>query len=660
MPGTFDAVLILLAVAVAVVVLFRFLALPPILGYLVVGALVGPYGLGWIPDTEDTRALAEFGVVFLLFAIGLEFSLPKLVHMRRTLLGLGGAQVALTAVVTSAIGVLLGMSVEGAVAVGGVVAMSSTAIVIKQLTDQLEIHSPHGRRAVGVLLLQDLAVVPLLIVVASFTAGGEQPLAVLLGWALVKGIAALVAILVLGRWVVRPLFHRVAQTRSMELFTLTALLVALGSAWFTHHMGLSLALGAFVAGMMLAETEFRHQLEANLRPFRDVLLGLFFITIGMLLDVRAVVAFWNWVVLLLAALVVFKTVLITTLSRLAGADNVVALRTGLVLAQGGEFGFAILSVALHGDLMPPDYGQVVLSALFFSMALAPFLIRYNERIARAVFPSTVQVDEAEVRQAVAGVATGLEAHVIVCGYGRVGRNVALFMQEEEIPYLGLDLDPVRVQNARLAGEPVSFGDATHPNILEAAGLERARAVVVAIDDPAAAMKIVRHVHRTDPSLPILVRTRDPSELERLREAGATEVIPETLEASLMIATRLLFLLNVPASRVLRKVRTARGDERFGRGQDPGPKVHPERAPTEVRSVALPPGSPFAGRTLAELPLDGERVEVRAVRRPGARGRAPGRLADLAPEPATRLAAGDVLVLRGAPADLDRIAHTLGG
>lgn len=557
MEGSFEYVLILLAAAVAVAVLFRRIHLPPILGYLAVGVLVGPHALGWIPDTEDIRKLAEFGVVFLLFTIGLEFSLPRLLHLRHALLGLGSAQVLLTALITSVIGALLGMSVEGAVAVGAVVAMSSTAIVTKQLSDQHELHTCHGRNAIGILLLQDLAVVPLLIVVASFTGAADRPLSTVLLWALLKGIAALLLILGLGRWALRPLFRRVAHTRSTELFTLTALLVTLGCAWVTHRMGLSLALGAFVGGIMLAETEFRHQLEANVRPFRDVLLALFFITIGMLLDVGNLPNWWSWVALLFAALVLFKTALIALLARIARADNVTALRTGLVLAQSGEFGFAILSVALHGRLMPPDYGQVVLAALFFSMALSPLLIRYNGTIASALFPSTARVDEGEVKAAVGGLATGLENHVIVCGYGRIGQQIGRYLHEEGLPFLALDLDPVRVQNARLGGEPVSFGDASHPDILEAAGLGRARAVVVSIDDPGAALGITRHVHRTRPELPVLVRTRDQAELERLREAGATEVVPETHEASLMLASRLLFVLGVPGTRVLDKVREAR-------------------------------------------------------------------------------------------------------
>ncbi|NIV75629.1 MAG: potassium transporter [Gammaproteobacteria bacterium] len=656
MESSFEYVLILLAVAVAVVVLFRRFHLPTILGYLAVGVLVGPHALGWIPDTDDIRTLAEFGVVFLLFTIGLEFSLPRLLHMRHALLGLGGAQVLLTALITSVIGVLLGMSVEGAVAVGAVVAMSSTAIVTKQLSDQHELHTRHGRNAIGILLLQDLAVVPLLIVVASFTGADDQPLSMVLLWALLKGIVALAVILGLGRWALRPLFRWVAHTHSTELFTLTALLVTLGCAWVTHRMGLSLALGAFVGGIMLAETEFRHQLEANLRPFRDVLLALFFITIGMLLDVGNLPNWWRWVALLFAALVLFKMALIALLARIARADNVTALRTGLVLAQSGEFGFAILSVALHGRLMPPDYGQVVLAALFFSMALSPLLIRYNGAIANALFPSAARVDEGEVKAAVSGLATGLENHVIVCGYGRIGQQIGRYLDEEGLPFLALDLDPVRVQNARLAGEPVSFGDASHPDILEAAALRRARAVVVSIDDPGATLRITRHVHRAHPELPVLVRTREHAELERLREAGATEVVPETHEASLMLASRLLFLLGVPGGRVLSRVQRARDRHYPWIHSDQRVEDVPDSAPVEqVRPVIVAENAPAVGHTLGELGLTG--VRITAIRRPrdALGAESANRPEDQRPEPdsQTRLRAGDVLILSGPPDDLDR-------
>ena len=652
--GFFESVLVLLAIAVAVVVLFRHLHLPLILGYLVVGILVGPYALAWIPDTENTRALAEFGVVFLLFTVGLDFSLPRLMSMKTALLGLGGAQVALSVAMTAVIGVLIGMPVEGAVVVGGIVAMSSTAIVVKQLTEQLERHVPHGRAAVAILLFQDVAVVPFMILIASLANESGPSLATSLLWALLKGMGALLVILGLGRWLLRPLFHAVARTRSMELFTLAALLVTLTAAWVTDYMGLSPALGAFLAGMMLGETEFRHQLESEIRPFRDVLLGLFFITIGMLLDLPNLPVVWNWVLFLLAALLIFKTLLIAVLCRLVGSDMATALRTGLLLAQGGEFGFALLTLALDGHLLPPDYGQVILAALVLSMAMSPVLIRFNRTIADFLVPQTVQRNRQAAKDIVAHTAKGLEGHIIICGYGRVGQNVARLLEQEGFQFVALDLDPVRVQNARLAGEHVSFGDATQLEILEAAELANASALLVCIDDVTSAIKILQQVRQSYKNIPILVRARDDVHLERLQEHGATEVIPETLEASLMIATHLLLLMKVPVSRVLRNVRSMRSDRyallrRIFPGQDIA-ATHWEGGSEHLRVIALPEGCHALGRTLAELGLESENVMVTAIQRSGIRG--------LYPEPDTRLRTDDVLVIYGTPAELERAEQLL--
>ena len=375
-------ILILLATAVAVVSLCLRLHLPPILGYLTVGVVVGPHALAWIADAAHTRAFAEFGLVFLLFTIGLEFSLSLLVRMKAAVLGLGGLQVLLTTLIIAAVSYYyLTLSIQGALVLGGIVAMSSTALVIRQLAEQQELHSPHGRNAVGILLFQDLAVIPFLILVAGPTGAMDtMPLLVVLA-ALAKGLLALLLILALGRWALRPLFRGIDRLGSTELFTLAVLLVALGAAGLTHQLGLSLALGAFLAGMMLGETEFRQQIEAVIRPFRDVLLGLFFITIGMLLDVQLLWAEAPRILLLLLVLMSFKWLLITGLCRLVGRNSITALRTGLVLAHGGEFGFAILALAFNSRLFPADLGQVVLTALLLSMGLAPLLIRVNGRLA---------------------------------------------------------------------------------------------------------------------------------------------------------------------------------------------------------------------------------------------------------------------------------------
>ncbi len=647
-------ILILFAAAVVVIVIFLYLRLPPILGYLSVGVLVGPYGVGLITDAESTRALAEFGVVFLLFTIGLEFSLPLLVRMKGAVLGLGGFQVLLSTAVTAVVAVQLGLPLEGAVALGGVVAMSSTALVTRQLADQAELHSRHGRNAVGILLFQDLMVIPFLIFVSSLAVVSEKTSAVTLIAAVGDGVLALLLILALGHWVLRPLFRGVARFRSTELFTLTALLVTLGAAWITHHFGLSLALGAFLAGMMLGETEFRHQVEAEIRPFRDVLLGLFFITIGMLLDIRLLPETWPWVLLLLTALMVFKLLLVAGLCRLAGWDGAVALRTGLVLAHGGEFGFAILTLALNANLIQPDYGQVILAALLVSMGFAPLLIRFNGLIVKFTLPAAATMSWKKIEQQVARTARGLNDHVIVCGYGRVGQNISRFLQDEAIRFIAMDLDPLLVQNAVKAKEPVSYGDAANLELLKAAGLSRAAALVVSLDDVETTIKILHKVRQLNADIPILVRTPDDFQLERLQKAGATEVVPEAMEASLMLVSHLLIMLNVPVSRVFNKISDVRkGRYALLRRLFPGEESIDTMASDAIEqlcAIDLPEDAWAARRRIADLGLETLGVTVTAMQRRNARIPNPDRN--------TVLHSGDTLILFGAPPALKEAEASL--
>lgn len=650
-----EHVLVLLAASVVVVALFRRLSLPPIIGYLFVGVLLGPSVMGVIDESANVHLIAEYGVVFLLFTIGLEFSLPQLVAMKWTVLGLGGAQVLVTAAVAGLAAWWLGASAAGAVVVGGALALSSTAVVTKQLTEQFEIHSRHGRRAVGVLLFQDVAVVPLLILIPILAAGRPEALPVELSWAMLKGAGVFVATILAGRWLLRPLFHEVARARSYELFTLAALFIALLAAWLTELAGLSLALGAFLAGITLGETEYRHQIEADIRPFRDVLLGLFFISIGMLVDIGVLARFWPLVLLGVALLMGFKTLLVTGLIWLRGGDTRVALRTGLVLCQGGEFGFAVLSLALRDNLIGPLTSQVVLAIILISMLLAPLLVRYNGFIAQWLTRTQEASFGRRAERDIAAESESLHDHVLLCGYGRTGQNVARFLEHEGVPYLALDLDPARVQEAKAAGDPVSFGDACRREILDAAGLARARMVVISFDDPAGALKVLERTRALRPELPVLLRTRDDSTLEAFQNAGATAVVPEILEASLMLASHTLALLDVPLTRVFRYVRDVRADRyRMLRGYFHGQeRVDPskvDRFREQLHAVTLPEQAYAIGRTLAELELEKVEVTVTAVRRGGIRGPQP--------EPDTVLQAGDVLVLYGAPENLESAEERL--
>lgn len=643
-----EIILVLLGGSVAAVVAFRRLGLPPVLAYLLVGILLGPSTDLLVNDVEEIRFIAEFGVVFLLFTIGLEFSLPQLMAMRWTVLGLGGAQVFITSVGVGLIAWAFGTTPQGAVVVGGALAVSSTAIVSRQLAEQHEIHSPHGRKALGVLLFQDLAAVPLLIAI-PILAGGEGSLAWPLTLALLKGVAVFSGMVVIGRWLLSPLFREVALAYSNELFTLAVLLTALLAAWITQLAGLSLALGAFLAGIILSETEFRHQIEADIRPFRDVLLGLFFISIGMLVDLHAMLQLWPWILLTSLLLLLFKALLIAVLVRLSGSSGRIAIRSGLTLAEGGEFGFVILSLALSADIISSRASQIALAAILLSMAVSPFLIRYADRIALRLLRHTLP-DSAASGQALQQETQHLDRHVILCGYGRTAQNVGRFLDTEGIPFFALDLDPRRVEEAATAGDPVGFGDAGRQEILLAAGIERAALLVITYDDPYSTLRVLQHRRALRPNLPVLVRSRDDTWLERFEEAGATAVVPEVLEASLMLATHALALLEVPAFRVLRYIREVRSDRyrlfrAFFHGEEPSDLESSERFREQLRAVALPEDAYAVGRTLAELGLDEQEVLVTAIRRHGIRGPQPA--------PETLLRSGDVLVLYGSPERLEQ-------
>jgi monovalent cation:H+ antiporter-2, CPA2 family len=650
----FHSILILLAVAVVLVALFRLARLPQVLAYFCAGALVGPYGLGWIPDLQETRALAEFGLVFLMFTIGLEFSLPNLLAMRRVVFGLGGAQVVITCAVFGIAAWGLGVSVEGAIVIGAMMSLSSTAIAMKQMVEQLEHASRHGRHALGVLLFQDLAAVPFLILIPALAGAGGESVGTALGWVAVKSALVFGAIYVAGRWLLRPLLHQVAAARLREFFMFSVLLLTLASAWLTEMAGLSLALGSFLAGMMLGETEYRHQVEADILPFRDILLGLFFITVGMMLNMAEVRVNWLLVLAATAAIIVFKTALILLLGRAFDMETGVALRTGLVLAQVGEFAFALLLQAEQHHLIGNPAAQVALAATVISMALAPLIIRYNGWIAKRYVPGYERARQSNL-EVIRNEARYADRHVIICGFGRSGQNLAWMLEQEHVTSLALDLDPVRVRDAREAGKPVVYGDAARRDVLEAAGLHRAAAVVVSFNGAGIALKILEVTRHLRPDMPVIVRTMDDADLDRLKAAGATEVVPESLEGSLMMGSHLLMLLGVPVKRVVRHVRDVRRDRYrmmrgFFHGEDLFEEQEREAYHERLHSVTLPPDARAAGKRIVDLRLDQFGVVVSAVRRGGIRG----------PEPApeTKLVAGDVLVLYGTPEALEEAKKAL--
>ncbi|HEV7165367.1 MAG TPA: cation:proton antiporter [Gammaproteobacteria bacterium] len=646
---TLRSILILLAVAVFVVAALRRLHLPAVLAYLATGFLVGPHGFGFIQYSAATSSLAEFGVVFLLFTLGLEFSLPRFIVMRRAVFLLGGLQVLLTTVGAALMARLMGASLPVALVLGGAFAMSSTAIAAKQLSEQAEINLQHGRLAVAVLLFQDLAVIPFLILIPGLNHGLDTALAGDLLWAFGKGLLAVVVILAAGRWLLRPLLHQIASARSAELFTLTALLVTMASAFGTAALGLSLALGGFLAGMMLAETEYRHQVEADIRPFRDVLLGLFFITVGMLLNPAVVARHWLLLIVAVLGLLLFKTALIAVLSRYLGADNNAALRTGLVLSQGGEFGFALLSLGLAQHVIRAPLAEFSLAVIVVSMMAGPLLIRYNRRLAARLFPESEAEEHDLLQHDIGRHQLHLENHVVIIGYGRVGQNVARFLEPEGFEFVALDLDPVRVRHAREAGDSVYYGDGTNRDVLRAAGIERAKVLVITYFKVSTALKILGHVKKMRPDMPVLVRTRDDAELDKLQAAGATEIIPETLESSLMLASHLLHVLHVPMTQILRKIQEVRS-HRYSllrsvfRGQDALPLDESHAYREQLHTLTLSPGAYAIKRSLAEIDLKSMGVVVTALRREGVVGRQPPGV--------TVLKEGDVMVLWGTPERLE--------
>lgn len=646
MHDTLQLVLVLLASSVLVVALFRILRLPQMLAYLLVGILAGPHFLGWIPDTEETRYLAEFGVVFLMFSIGLEFSLPKLLTMRGIVFGLGLSQVMLAILLTLVIGMLLGVDWRIGLAVGGALSMSSTAIVSKMMSERQELHSAHGRKIFGILLFQDLAVVPLLIIIPALSHHSAN-LPMELGAALIKAAIVLAILLFLGQRMMRPWFHLVARQKSSELFMLNVLLITLGLAYVTDAAGLSMALGAFLAGMLISETEYRYQVEDDIKPFRDVLLGLFFITIGMLLDLNQVWHELPWVLLALAAFFTLKLALVSGISYLFDRDWGTALRTGLHLAQAGEFGFVLMSQAKNLHLVSEPALQIVLAAMLISMLAAPFLIERSDHVVRRYSAGEWMNRALQVhRIAVQTMATDVQ--IIICGYGRSGQTLARFLEQESIPFIALDHDPQRVREAASAGENVVFGDASHREVLIAAGLLRVKALVVAYSDVHSALVILNHARELRPDLPVIVRTLDDSEMDKLRQAGAAEVVAEIMEGSMMLASHALLQLGVPLNRVLKRIRETRearysGFRGYFRGVTDQPDEQSDAQQLRLRSIMIPQGAACVGKSLAKLDLARFSVDITAVRRRNIRG--------LAPSPDTVLETGDVVVLRGTPLNL---------
>lgn len=537
-------VLIFLVAAIVVVVAFNRLRTSPVVGYLVAGMLIGPFGFALINESESATTLAEFGVVFLLFMIGLEFSRERLRAMANLVFGLGALQVVLTAVVIGSFAAfVLGLPREAAIIVGAGLALSSTAFVLQILTERSERATPFGNASFAILLFQDLAIVPFLMLVSLFGAGSENFWAAM-GFAILKAVLALLAVILIGRLAVRPLFRLVAETRSAELFVAATLLTILGTGWLLTLVDISMVMGAFLAGLLLSETEYRHQIEADIRPFRGILLGLFFMTVGMSINSAFVVTQALNVILVVAAILVTKTVMIGIFASAFGFSRPHALRIGFLLAQGGEFGFVLFLAAGNAGILSEAAVQLLLTAVTVTMILSPLMAASGARLAGHFEDRKAQATHGPAR-----LAGELEDHIIIAGFGRVGQTVSKLLNDAGVTNVALDTNAARVGACRKAGHNAYYGDASQVAILQSMGAGRARGAVVTIDQPLEVDRVVSALREVAPDLPTFVRARDLEHARALVRLGATEAVPEALEASLQLGAITLAAIGAKPSEV---------------------------------------------------------------------------------------------------------------
>ncbi len=639
--------LAILSSAVLIVWLFRRLQLPAILAYLVAGVLVGEHGLALAQEHVDYEHFAELGIVFLLFTLGLEFSLPKLMAMRHLVITVGSLQVVISLLLFMLVAMFFGQSFAAAITIGGILALSSTAIVIRQLSESGGMKKKSGQLSVAVLLFQDVAVVPLLIVIPLLAQGGDSSFLLALLFALVKGVFVVSLLLLAGKWLLPRLFNLVAQVRTDELFVLTTLLVTLVASALTQWFGLSMALGAFLAGMMLGESQYKHQLEADIRPYRDILLGLFFVTVGMKLNINVVFSSPGIIISLLICFMVIKVLVVRLLAKRAGESSKDAWAAGIMLAQMGEFGFVLIALASQVEILPPTTASILLGTGVLSMAITPYMISHARNwglwLSREESIDTQGLDQLPNSDS-------LSEHVIICGFGRIGQTVSRFLKQESIDFVAIDIDPLRTTKAREAGENVLFGSSRQAELLHAAQLAKAKLVVIAFGDDKQSLDVILKVRSLAPDVPILVRTRNDDQLDELHAAGANEVVPESLEGSLMLVSQVLSLTGVPFSRIVRRVQKERKNHYnhlhgFFQGE------HTDMSPDAIdriefaHAIILSDDSYANGLTIGSLKLDERRVIVVALRRDDVETEEPNVNTVLQPQ--------DTLIVRGKPRRVER-------
>lgn len=642
MYGTFTSLLLLLGVAVALVWAFRRIKLPAILAYLCAGIIAGPHVMGWIPDPDEYHLIAELGIVLLLFSLGLEFSLPKMIAMRRLVFGLGAAQVLGSLLVFLTIGFLILGNWASALAVAGALALSSTAVVIKQLSESSQTATRRGQVSVAILLFQDIAVVPLLIVIPLLAGGGSDgSIAYSLLMAMVKGAAVIAVLMAVGKWILPFAFREIANQRTDELFVLATLLVALVAGGLTHAFGLSMALGAFLAGMMLGESKYKHQLEADIRPFRDILMGLFFTTVGMQLALNSFIQSLHWVMLIILGMALVKLLIIRYVAKALGERDRDAWGSAVSLFQMGEFGFVIVALASSYQLLSADVSSILIGVGVFSMAVTPLVIQKLQPLVSML----VRESEAEPNIEQKVDASASEHQVLICGFGRVGQTVSRFLDAEGIRHIAVDNDPMRVQEAVAGGAPVYFGDSAKRDILRAVGAARVPLIIISFSDDQRAIEVLREIRAMNEKAYVIVRSRDDLNLDKLNEAGASQVVPDTLEASLMLISHVLSHSGIPIRRILSRLEQERRNH-YGdmHGFYPGSQTTIDHETADklefLHAVNLPEQAWAVGQAVADLDWDAHEVKLKALRRDDVE----------VEEPASQLElrAGDVVLLSGKP------------
>jgi monovalent cation:H+ antiporter-2, CPA2 family len=542
-----SSIVLLLLTAVVVVALFRYVKMSPVLGYFVAGAMIGEHGFKFV-TTENTSAFAEFGIVFLLFAIGLELTFERLLAMRKYVFGFGTLQVLITGVILALIVRLLGYSGSAATIIGGGLALSSTAIVLQVVAENRQQSTQVGRLSLATLLLQDFAVVPLLVLM-PLLAGDHTTMMQAMGVAVVKALLALVGIFVAGRLLLRPLFALIGSAnsaRTNELFVATTLLIALSAAWGTEQLGLSLALGAFVAGLLVAETEFQHQVEETITPFKGLFLGLFFMTVGMSINIKLIIDALPLILLLSFGLLAIKAVIITTLCILFRFSLGASIHAGLLLAQGGEFAFILFGLASGNGLIGKELGQTLMLVVTVTMALTPLLSYLGNMIVHRF-----EKDERLTGYQMLKETADLDNHVVIAGFGRVGKMVARLLEAEHVHYVAVDINAQNVKKGRAEGFPVYHGDSAAIEMLKTLGIERAQSAIITIENEVALKNTARIINKHYPALPVIVRAKDLSKTEELKNAGATIIVPETYETGLQLGGAVLKSVGVSEFEVSR-------------------------------------------------------------------------------------------------------------